>query len=116
VIQRKLLTPNDFGSLAEAETALLAFQDHYQQIAARSSGSSPRRISLTCSSAWPLTSQHPHWQPVHLYVAEIPCQSTKRARSLTAKQRVAMRQTAVCSSRAHSYSSRAHSYSSRAHS
>jgi hypothetical protein len=25
--------PNDFASLAEAEAALLAFQDHYQQIA-----------------------------------------------------------------------------------
>jgi uncharacterized protein len=33
VIQRKILTPNDFGSLAEAEAALLAFQDYYQQIA-----------------------------------------------------------------------------------
>jgi DDE superfamily endonuclease len=33
VIQRKILTPNDFGSLAEAETGLLAFQDYYQQIA-----------------------------------------------------------------------------------
>jgi hypothetical protein len=33
VIQRKILTPNDFGSLAEAEAGLLAFQDYYQQIA-----------------------------------------------------------------------------------
>ncbi|MGO8957582.1 MAG: IS630 family transposase [Streptosporangiaceae bacterium] len=33
VIQRKLLRPNDFASLAEAQTALLAFQDYYQQIA-----------------------------------------------------------------------------------
>ncbi len=33
VIQRKLLTPNDFTSLAEVEAGLLAFQDHYQQIA-----------------------------------------------------------------------------------
>src|SRR5207302_4075075 len=33
VIQRKILTPNDFGSLAEVEAGLLAFQDHYQQIA-----------------------------------------------------------------------------------
>lgn len=33
VIQRKILTPNDFASLAEAEASLLAFQDHYQQIA-----------------------------------------------------------------------------------
>ncbi len=31
VIQRKILTPNDFGSLAEVEAGLLAFQDHYQQ-------------------------------------------------------------------------------------
>ena len=28
-----LLTPNHFGSLAEAEAGLLAFQDYYQQIA-----------------------------------------------------------------------------------
>jgi DDE superfamily endonuclease len=33
VIQRKLLTPNGFASLAEAEAGLLAFQDYYQQIA-----------------------------------------------------------------------------------
>ena len=33
VIQRKILTPNDFGSLAEAQAVLLAFQDYYQQIA-----------------------------------------------------------------------------------
>ncbi len=33
VIQRKLLTPNDFASLAEAQAGLLAFQDYYQQIA-----------------------------------------------------------------------------------
>jgi hypothetical protein len=33
VIQRKLLTPNDFASLAEAEAGLLAFQDYYQQVA-----------------------------------------------------------------------------------
>jgi hypothetical protein len=33
VIQRKLLTPNDFASLTEAQARLLAFQDYYQQIA-----------------------------------------------------------------------------------
>jgi hypothetical protein len=33
VIQRKLLTPNDSGSLAEAEAGLMSFQDYYQQIA-----------------------------------------------------------------------------------
>jgi DDE superfamily endonuclease len=33
VIQRKILTPSHFGGLAEAEAALLAFQDSCQQIA-----------------------------------------------------------------------------------
>lgn len=33
VIQRKVLTPNDFADLAEVEARLLAFQDHYEQIA-----------------------------------------------------------------------------------
>jgi hypothetical protein len=33
VVQRKVLTPNDFADLAEVEARLLAFQDHYQQIA-----------------------------------------------------------------------------------
>jgi len=33
ILQRKLLTPNDFASLAELEARLLAFQQHYQQIA-----------------------------------------------------------------------------------
>jgi hypothetical protein len=33
IIQRKVLTPNDFSSLAELQARLLAFQDHYQQAA-----------------------------------------------------------------------------------
>ncbi len=33
VIQRKVLTPNDFADLAAVEARLLAFQDHYEQIA-----------------------------------------------------------------------------------
>jgi hypothetical protein len=33
VIQRKVLTPNDFADLAEVQARLLAFQDHYEQIA-----------------------------------------------------------------------------------
>ena len=33
IVQRKLLTPNDFKSLAELEAALLQFQRHYQQSA-----------------------------------------------------------------------------------
>ena len=34
VVQRKVLTPNDFTSLSELEDRLLRFQDRYQQIAA----------------------------------------------------------------------------------
>jgi hypothetical protein len=34
IIQRKVLTPNDFASLAEVENRLLRFQEHYEQIAA----------------------------------------------------------------------------------
>lgn len=33
VIQRKVLTPNDFCKLGDVEARLLAFQDHYAQIA-----------------------------------------------------------------------------------
>jgi hypothetical protein len=33
VVQRKVITPNDFHSLDEVETRLLEFQDYYQQIA-----------------------------------------------------------------------------------
>jgi len=33
VVQRKVLTPNDFADLAEVEQRLLAFQAHYEQIA-----------------------------------------------------------------------------------
>jgi DDE superfamily endonuclease len=34
IVQRKVLTPNDFASLGELEDRLLRFQDHYQEIAA----------------------------------------------------------------------------------
>ena len=33
IVQRKVLTPNDFGSLAAVEERLLAFQDYYQALA-----------------------------------------------------------------------------------
>jgi hypothetical protein len=33
IVQRKVLTPNDFSSLAELEQRLLAFQSHYEQSA-----------------------------------------------------------------------------------
>ena len=34
IVQRKVLTPNDFSSVADLQHHLLAFQDHYQ-LAAR---------------------------------------------------------------------------------
>jgi hypothetical protein len=34
IVQRKVLTPNDFSSLAELEQRLLAFQIHYERTAA----------------------------------------------------------------------------------
>ena len=33
IVQRKALTPNDFGSLEELAARLLAFGEHYRQIA-----------------------------------------------------------------------------------
>ena len=33
VLQRKVLTPNDFEDLRELETCILEFQDHYESIA-----------------------------------------------------------------------------------
>ena len=33
IVQRKVLTPNDFDSLADVETRVLAFQRHYQSLA-----------------------------------------------------------------------------------
>jgi len=33
IVQRKVLTPNDFGSVAEVEDRLLRFHEHYEQIA-----------------------------------------------------------------------------------
>jgi len=33
IVQRKVLTPNDFSSLADLEQRLLAFQVHYERTA-----------------------------------------------------------------------------------
>jgi hypothetical protein len=57
VIQRKILTPNDFGSLAEAEAALLAFQDYYQQIATPFEWKFTSPALTSCSNASPPTNQ-----------------------------------------------------------
>src|ERR1700739_3358383 len=48
IVQRKLLTPNDFSSLAELEQRLLAFQVHYERTA------SPFKWTFTRSDLHPL--------------------------------------------------------------
>jgi hypothetical protein len=44
VIQRKVLTPDDFADLGEVEERLLAFERRYERAPHRSSGSSPAAI------------------------------------------------------------------------
>ena len=44
VVQRKVVSPNDFHTLDEVEARLLDFQQYYEQIATRSNGSSPKTI------------------------------------------------------------------------
>jgi hypothetical protein len=55
VVQRKALTPNDFHSLRELEQRLLAFQEHYQQVAQpfqwRYTRRDLRRLMLKLNSA-----------------------------------------------------------------
>ncbi len=50
IVQRKALTPNDFGSLEELAERLLGFQERYSKIARRSSGPSPGPTSTGRSS------------------------------------------------------------------
>jgi hypothetical protein len=79
IIQRKILTPNDFGSLAGAQARLLAFQDHYQQIA------TPFEWKFTKSDLDLLLKRLNAHEPAPRarclttgrYVTAIPCQSTK---------------------------------------
>jgi hypothetical protein len=46
IVQRKVLTPNDFSSLQELEQRLLAFQSHYERRHRPSTGPSPAAISM----------------------------------------------------------------------
>lgn len=47
IVQRKVLTPNDFTSLDQVEDRLTAFEQRYNATAGRSDGSSPRPTSRT---------------------------------------------------------------------
>ena len=63
VAQRKALTPNDFQSLAELEDRLLAFQEHYEQVA------KPFEWKFTRSDLRRLLSQLEAGEPEHRLAA-----------------------------------------------
>ena len=78
IVQRKVLTPNDFSSLADLEQRLLAFQIHYERTASQLNGPSPTAI---CRRSWPSSTQNA-WlpQPDRKYVTVILNQTTKLTR------------------------------------
>ena len=81
VIQRKVLTPNDFSSLAQVANRLLAFHHFYEQIAKPFEWKSTRTTSMnSCKkyldrrrSLWPLNYKIRHriYAPEYLVVAAV---------------------------------------------
>ena len=63
IVQRKVLAPNDFSSLAELQQRLLALQDHYHQAAVPFSGPSPAPTSTNFSPALTLIPFAPPLDP-----------------------------------------------------
>ena len=60
IIQRKVVTPNDFFDLDQITDRLAAFEDRYNQTwPNRSTGDSPETTSTACSSASPSTTLPP---------------------------------------------------------
>ena len=53
IVQRKVLTPNDFTDLADVETRLLGFERRYEQTATPSNGASPAATSPSSSNDSP---------------------------------------------------------------
>jgi hypothetical protein len=53
VVQRKVLTPNDFADLADVESRLAAFERRYEQTARPFEWSSPAATSPSCSNGSP---------------------------------------------------------------
>ena len=49
IVQRKVLTPNDFRSLAQLQERLLAFQTYYERYASPFHAPSPAKICTLCS-------------------------------------------------------------------
>jgi hypothetical protein len=80
VVQRKVISPNDFRDLSDVESRLLDFQQHYEQIA------TPFEWKFTKNDLNALlerTAAHDNADsalaacPQLEYVTEIPCQTTK---------------------------------------
>jgi hypothetical protein len=59
IIQRKVLTPNDFHDLDAVADRLLRFQDYWQATGTPSTGSSPAPTSTPCSPASATTNPSP---------------------------------------------------------
>jgi hypothetical protein len=68
IVQRKILTPNDFPSLADLEQRLLAFHVHYER---RVPSNGPSRAPI-CRLSWPSSTPNA-WlqQPDRKYVTVI---------------------------------------------
>jgi DDE superfamily endonuclease len=76
VIQRKVLTPNDFADLARSRHNCSRSRITTLRSPPRSSGSSPPPTCTTCSTAAPtMTTSHSR-RPPNRYVTAIACQST----------------------------------------
>lgn len=65
VIQRKVLTPNDFETLQQVVDRLDQFEHHYNQIATPFDWTSPAATSSNKSPASPNTSHDSRSQPDH---------------------------------------------------
>jgi hypothetical protein len=74
IVQRKALTPNDFGSLAELATRLRAFGEHYRSVAR------PLQWTFTRADLDALLARLADHQPPLRLVASRP-QSTRQAMS-----------------------------------
>src|SRR2546422_3764983 len=84
VVQRKVLTPNDFTSLAEVEDRLLRFSSTTRRPPSPSSGSSLAATSEGCSRGLRLPKPTRFLAPPE-YVTELTGQSTKPSPATTAR-------------------------------
>jgi hypothetical protein len=66
VIQRKVVSPNDFRGLSDVESRLLDFQQHYEQIATPFEWKFTKNdLNALLERIAPTTTPTPHWSPDH---------------------------------------------------